>query len=144
MGFLGQFERTLDEKGRVAIPPELRAGLGAGAVLTRSFDNCLSIYPASRWEVLSRSVDDLPQIRSEVRDLARSLFGSAVACEFDAQGRISIPVFLREHASLRADVVVVGVNSRIEIWSRELWLQEQQKFVAEGARLAENFELVGL
>jgi MraZ protein len=144
MGFLGQFERTLDEKGRVAIPPELRAGLGAGAVLTRSFDNCLSIYPAARWEVLSRSVNELPQVRPEVRDLARSLFGSAVTCDFDAQGRVSIPVFLREHASLGSDVVVVGVNSRVEIWSKELWLQEQQKYIAEGARLAETFELVGL
>ncbi|HEX6506619.1 MAG TPA: division/cell wall cluster transcriptional repressor MraZ [Chloroflexota bacterium] len=135
--FLGQYERTLDDKGRLAIPAELRAGLGTGAVLTRSFDNCLCIYPAARWEALARAVDDLPQVRSEVRILARSLFGGAVACEFDRQGRMGVPAFLREHAGLYGDAVIIGVNSRIEIWNKDAWLQEQDRFEHDGARLAE-------
>jgi MraZ protein len=139
--FLGQYERSLDDKSRLAIPSELRAGLGTGAVLTRSFDNCLCIYPAARWEALARAVDDLPQVRSEVRILARSLFSGAVPCEFDRQGRVVVPAFLREHAGLNGEVVIVGVNSRIEIWSREAWLQEQQRFEREGARLAEALSI---
>jgi MraZ protein len=134
--FLGQYERILDEKSRLAIPTELRAGLGNGAILTRSFDKCLCIYPAARWEKLALAVDDLPDVRTEVRDLARLLFGSAVLCEFDRQGRTSVPSFLREHAGLRSDVVIVGVNSRVEIWDRESWSGEQTKFEAQGPSLA--------
>src|SRR5579872_621945 len=122
---LGQFERTLDDKSRLAIPLELRSALGTGAVLTRSFDNCLCIYPAARWEALANAVNDLPQVRAEARLLARALFGGAVSCEFDRQGRMGIPSFLREHAGLTGDVVIAGVNGHIEIWDRESWLQEQ-------------------
>jgi MraZ protein len=139
--FLGQYERSLDEKSRVAIPAELRAGLGTGAVITRSFDNCLCIYPAARWEVLASALDDLPQVRSEARILARSLFGGAVPCEFDRQGRIVVPAFLREHAGISGEVIIVGVNSLVEIWSREAWLQEQQRFEKEGAQLAEALSM---
>lgn len=134
--FLGQYERSIDEKGRLAIPTEFRASLGTGAVLTRSFDNCLCIYPAPKWETFARAVDDLPQVRPEVRDLARSLFGSAVLCEFDRQGRLSVPAFLRDYAGLTSEAVVVGVNSRVEIWRREAWVQQQNAFADEGAQLA--------
>ena len=135
--FLGQYERSLDDKSRLAVPPELRTGLGNGAVLTRSFDNCLCIYPAAKWEALARAVDDLPEARYEARALARSLFSGAVPCDFDRQGRISIPAFLREHAGLTGEVVITGVFSRVEIWSKEAWTAERQKFETEGAQLAE-------
>lgn len=135
--FLGQYERSLDDKGRLAIPPELRAGLGMGAVLTRSFDNCLCIYPAGKWESLARAVDDLPDTRYEVRVLARSLFGGAVPCEFDRQGRMVIPAFLREHAALQGDVIILGVCSRVEIWSKEAWVNERQTIESQGTKLAE-------
>jgi MraZ protein len=134
--FLGQYERSLDDKGRVAMPPELRAGLGSGAVLTRSFDTCLCIYPAAKWESLARAVDDLPQVRYEVRSLARSLFSGAVACEFDRQGRTGIPSYLRDHAGIRADVIIAGVGSRVEIWDKEAWRAERQNFESEGPHLA--------
>lgn len=135
--FLGQYERSLDDKCRLAIPVELRNGLAPGAILTRSFDNCLCIYPAARWESLALAINDLPDVRPEVRDLARSLFGSAVPCDFDRQGRVVIPAFLREHAGLTGEAVVVGVNSRVEIWDREAWRQRQERFEREGTRLAE-------
>jgi MraZ protein len=135
--FLGQYERSVDDKGRMAIPPELRAGLGNGAVLTQGFDNCLCIYPAARWEALARAVDDLPQTRYEARSLARSLFGGAVPCEFDRQGRVAIPAFLREYAALQNDVVIVGVYSRVEVWSRQAWMGERQKIESDSAQLAE-------
>jgi len=135
--FLGQYERSLDDKSRLAIPTELRAGLGSGAVLTRSFDNCLCIYPAAKWEALARAVDDLPQVRYEARVLARSLFSGAVPCDFDRQGRVTVPAYLREHAGIYGDVVVAGVYSRVEIWSKDAWVQERQKFEGEGSQLAE-------
>ena len=138
---LGEYERSLDEKCRVAIPIELRTGLGTGAIITRSFDNCLCIYPAARWEVLANALDDFPQVRAEARILARSLFGGAVPCDFDRQGRILIPAFLREHAGMSGEVIVVGVNSHVEVWSREAWLQQKQRFEKESAQLAEALSL---
>ncbi len=139
--FLGQYERSVDDKSRVAVPSELRTGLGAGAVMTRSFDACLCIYPAARWDVLSRALEDFPQVRAEARILARSLFGSAVPCDFDRQGRIVIPAFLREHASLKGEVVIVGVNSHCEIWDRDAWRQEELRFEKESVQLAEMLSI---
>ena len=141
--FLGQYERSLDDKSRLAIPAELRTGLGSGAVLTRSFDNCLCIYPAAKWETLARAVDDLPQVRYEARVLACSLFSGAVPCEFDRQGRVVIPAFLREHAGINGDVVIAGVYSRVEIWAKDAWLGERQKFEGEGSQLAEVLTISG-
>ncbi len=135
--FLGQYERSLDDKSRLAIPVELRTGLGNGAVLTRSFDNCLCIYPAAKWEALARAVDDLPEVRHEARMLARALFSGAVPCEFDRQGRVVIPAFLREHAGLNGETMVIGVYSRVEVWSKAAWLEQRQMFESDGAQLAQ-------
>lgn len=139
--FLGQYERSLDEKSRVAIPAEFRVGLDVGAVITRSFDNCLCIYPAARWESLAQALDDFPQVRSEARLLARSLFGGAVPCDLDRQGRVVVPAFLREHAGISGEVIIVGVNSHVEIWSRDAWLEQKQRFQKESAHLAEALSL---
>ncbi|MGI8824744.1 MAG: division/cell wall cluster transcriptional repressor MraZ [Chloroflexota bacterium] len=141
--FLGQYERTVDDKSRLAVPPELRSNLSAGAVLTRSFDSCLCIYPATKWEALAQAVDDLPEVRYEARVLARSLFGGAVPCDFDRQGRVVIPGFLREHAGIHGDVVMAGVCSHVEIWAKDAWLAERQKFDGEGQSLAEILLISG-
>jgi MraZ protein len=139
--FLGQYQRSLDDKGRLAIPAGLRAALGPGAVLTRSFDHCLCIYPAARWESLARAIQDLPEVSPEARSLARSLFSSAVPCVFDRQGRLTVPAFLREHADLRVGAVILGINDRVELWSREAWIQEQARLEAGGPALARALSL---
>jgi MraZ protein len=126
--FLGQYDRSLDDKSRLAIPTELRNGLGHGAVLTRSFDNCLCIYPAAKWESLAQAANDLQDLRPEARMRARAIFSGAVPCEFDRQGRIVIPAFLREYAGISGDVTVAGVGSRVEIWSRQAWREQTQAF----------------
>lgn len=126
--FLGQYERSLDDKSRLAIPAELRAGLGTGAVLTRSFDNCLCIYPAAKWEALAQAADDLQDLRPEARTRARALFSGAVPCDFDRQGRVVIPAFLREFAGINGDVTIAGVGSRVEIWNRASWAEQSKAF----------------
>lgn len=128
--FLGQYERSLDDKSRLAIPAELRNGLGHGAVLTRSFDNCLCIYPAAKWEALAQAANDLQDLRPEARTRARALFSGAVPCDFDKQGRMVIPAFLREFAGIGSsgDVTIAGVGSRVEIWSRGAWVSETAAF----------------
>lgn len=126
--FLGQYERSLDDKGRLAIPAELRAGLGNGAILTQGSDTCLCIYPAAKWEALAQAANDLQDLRPEARQYARKLFSSAVPCEFDRQGRVGIPAFLREYAGLRGDITIAGVGSRVEIWERETWREQTTAF----------------
>lgn len=137
--FLGKYERSVDDKSRVVMPPELRSDLAQGAVLSRSFDNCLCIYPVAKWESLARAVDDLPEVRYEARILARSLFGGATACDLDRHGRFAIPAFLREHANLQDDVVIVGLYSRIEIWGKEAWLAEHREVERDAPQLAQAF-----
>jgi MraZ protein len=134
--FLGQYERTLDDKSRLAIPNELRSGLGDRPILVRSFDKCLCVYPAARWESLAMAFDDLPDMTSDGHGLARAVFAGAVACDFDKQGRVNIPAFLREHAGLSGDAVVLGVNSRVEIWDKPTWMHEQQRFETQTPNLA--------
>lgn len=137
--FLGQYHRSVDGKGRVAVPADLRSALGPGSVLTRSFDGCLSIYPASKWNAMARSIDDLPDMRYEARTTARALFSSAVPCTFDRQGRVSIPAFLRDHAGLNGDdAIIVGVGGHVEIWSRSSWLRQHETLRSEGRQLAET------
>jgi MraZ protein len=126
--FLGQYERTLDDKSRLAIPNELLSGLGERPVLARSFDKCLCMYPSARWESLAIAFDDLPDMPSDGHTLARAVFAGAVPCDLDKQGRVNIPAFLREHAGLSGDAIVLGVNSRVEIWDRQTWAHEQQRF----------------
>lgn len=138
---LGHYERSLDDKGRLTLPSELRAGLGDGAVLTRSFDSCLCIYPARKWDALARTVENLPEARVENRVLARSLFGSAIRCEFDRQGRMVMPSFLREHARLGPDAVILGVYTHVEIWGKETWLSQHQALGSENQLLAEVLSL---
>lgn len=126
--FLGQYDRTVDDKGRLAIPGELRNGLGHGAVMTRSFDNCLCIYPAAKWEALAQAANDLQDLRPEARFRARALFSGAVPCDFDSQGRVALPAYLREYAGISGDVTIVGVGSRVEVWNRITWNQLSQTF----------------
>ncbi len=126
--FLGQYDRTVDDKGRLAIPGELRNGLGHGAVMTRSFDNCLCIYPAAKWEALAQAANDLQDLRPEARLRARALFSGAVPCDFDSHGRVIVPAYLREYGGISGDVTVVGVGSRVEVWNRTTWNQISQGF----------------
>ena len=142
--FLGQYERRIDDKSRLAIPANLRVGLDRGAVLGRSFDNCLCIYPVDRWEALARAADDLVQVRYEARALARALFSTAVPCRLDRQGRVVVPAFLREYANLQDEVIVLGVGSHVEIWDREQWMRERQTAAGARARLAEELATVEL
>ncbi|HZU12567.1 MAG TPA: division/cell wall cluster transcriptional repressor MraZ [Chloroflexota bacterium] len=133
---LGQYDRSLDEKSRLAIPAELRSALGSGAVLTRSFDPCLCIYPAARWEALAQASSDLEDLRPEARLAARALFSGAVTCEFDRQGRLVVPAYLREYADIHGDVTIAGVGNRVEIWNRRAWAEQLASFgaVAEDMR----------
>ncbi|MBE5961506.1 MAG: division/cell wall cluster transcriptional repressor MraZ [Lachnospiraceae bacterium] len=116
--FMGEYNHTIDAKGRIIIPSKFRDDLGDHFVVTLGLDGCLFLYPNDEWENFVAGLKNLPGNR-EARQLQRYFMAGAADCEVDKQGRILIPNKLREHANLEKDVVFVGVLSKIEIWSKE-------------------------
>ncbi|WDF81677.1 division/cell wall cluster transcriptional repressor MraZ [Lacticaseibacillus pabuli] len=119
--FMGEFHHNLDAKGRLIVPAKFREQLGASFVLTRGMDGCLFGYPESEWEALQAKLAQLPLTKKDARTFVRFLYSAATECELDRQGRINVPKSLMQHADLSKACVLVGVSSRIEIWSEERW-----------------------
>ncbi len=121
--FLGQFSYKLDSKGRLTIPSRYREELPTEIVVTRGMDRCLAVYPIDGWKVMSEKVTSLPITDPRARSLRRQLFADAINLELDRQGRILIPDRLREYAGLElsSDVVIVGLDSFVELWDPERW-----------------------
>lgn len=120
--FEGQYNHTIDTKGRLSIPPKFREELGSTFHVTRGMDGCLFAYDDENWENFKNSLMKLPKLTSkELRNLRRIFISGAASVEVDKQGRILIPAALREIAGLEKDVVLAGVGDCIEIWSQERW-----------------------
>ncbi|MHB8620141.1 MAG: division/cell wall cluster transcriptional repressor MraZ [Chloroflexota bacterium] len=129
---LGEFQHTLDEKGRLAVPAKYRSLFADGAVVTRGFEKCLVLYPNAEWEAWAEKVTSLPNAQPEARRLMRLVFSGATDCELDKLGRINIPAYLRQHAELNGEVALVGLGTRMEIWDRQRWAIELAATVDEG------------
>ena len=112
---LGEYQHSLDEKGRLIIPAKFREDLGENFVITRGLDNCLFAYPLVQWKTIEEKVKELPTSQAETRAFVRMFFSGAVEAELDKQGRIIIPQHLREHARIERDVYVIGVSTKVEI-----------------------------
>lgn len=119
--FIGEYQHSLDNKGRIIIPSKFRIELGEVFVMTKGLDNCLFVYPKREWEILEGKLKTLPLTNRDARAFVRFFFSGASECELDKQGRALIPPNLREHSKLEKDVVVIGVSTRLEIWSKEEW-----------------------
>lgn len=119
--FLGEYEHSVDTKGRVAVPAKFRSQLEGGLVVTRGFERCLQVYPMEQWQTLSERVSSLSLGAAEARQLRRLLFSSAFDTEVDKQGRIVLPSGLREYAGIGDLAVVAGMNTYFEIWSQTDW-----------------------
>jgi len=117
---LGEFKSTLDSKGRMNFPVKVREELGDVFMISKTLDqHCIKVYTMEDWNALADKIKELPQTKTA--NLQRVLFGSAFAVEPDKQGRALIPAPLREYAGLKADVVIVGLVGRAEIWDKEKW-----------------------
>lgn len=119
--FIGQYQHSIDEKGRVHIPARFRESLGGTFVLTRGLDNCLFAFPLVEWAKLEEQLKGLPFTKADARAFTRFFFAGAAEVELDRQGRVVVPPHLREYAKLDRDVVVLGVSDRVEIWSKDVW-----------------------
>ncbi|SNX52797.1 division/cell wall cluster transcriptional repressor MraZ [Thermoanaerobacterium sp. RBIITD] len=118
---MGQYDHTIDAKGRVIIPAKFREELGDKFVLTRGLDNCLFVYSLAEWSNIEMKLKSLPLNRKDARAFTRFFLAGATECEIDKQGRVLIPTNLREYAKIDKEVVIIGVSSRVEIWSKEVW-----------------------
>jgi MraZ protein len=119
--FLGEYQHSVDSKGRLVLPSRFRDRLERGLVVTKGQERCLYVFPIDKWGQEVEQVNNLPRTDRRSRNYARSFFGSASDQQLDRQGRIQIPQPLREYASLAKDVVVIGVADRVEIWNVESW-----------------------
>lgn len=119
--FIGEYQNSIDSKGRIIVPSKFRDQLGSKFILTKGLDNCLYIYPMDEWNKFQDKLTSLPVANKDARAFVRYFFSSAVECEIDKQGRLTIPQNLREHARIDKELVTIGVLSKIEIWSKQEW-----------------------
>lgn len=129
--FLGEYEHTIDAKGRMAVPAKFRVHLDRGAVISKGMGRCLSVYTMQRWEEKSAALVE-GKADEELRAFERRIYPSASEVELDGQGRLVIPAKLRVYAGLNAEVTVAGVRDHIEIWDRATWQEYQQSLDSEG------------
>ncbi|WP_063566993.1 division/cell wall cluster transcriptional repressor MraZ [Paenibacillus sp. O199] len=144
--FMGEFQHSIDDKGRVIIPAKFRESLGPSFVVTRGLDQCLFVYPMEEWGVMEQKLKALPLMKSDARAFTRFFFSGATECELDKQGRVNLPGSLREYAKLDKDCVVLGVSNRVEIWSKGIWEsyfnQSEEAFNDIAEKLVDfNFDL---
>ncbi|MFA6730979.1 MAG: division/cell wall cluster transcriptional repressor MraZ [Eubacteriales bacterium] len=128
--FTGEYWYSMDQKGRVSIPPKLREGLGEEFKITKGFDKCLCVYPLDEWTSFANKIKELPEARQ--RHARRYFFSGTSEGSLDAQGRIALPPVYRQFALLEKDVVIIGNENHIEIWSADEWENEQQNMSSEG------------
>ncbi|GAW92153.1 division/cell wall cluster transcriptional repressor MraZ [Calderihabitans maritimus] len=136
--FMGEYQHTIDDKGRLTLPARFREGLGDSFVVTKGLDNCLFVYPMDEWKQLEQKLKALPFTKKEARAFVRFFFSGATECGFDKQGRILLPANLREYAGLEKDVVIIGVSTRVEIWSKVNWDKYSKDAEADYEEIAEN------
>ena len=131
--FRGTFDHTLDAKNRLTIPARYRASLAEGLVLAIPVDlePCVGIWRQEEYDAYSRrALDELPPLSSRRSEMQRFFFGNSQEADLDAAGRVMIPGFLGEHASLKKDVVVVGVGDRLELWNGDAWSQHRSALLS--------------
>ncbi len=140
--FMGEYNHTIDAKGRLIIPSKFREILGDVFVVTKGLDGCLFVYDNEEWKLFEEKLRALPITNKEARQFVRFFLAGAAEVEVDKQGRILIPNVLREFAQLNKDVTLVGVGSRIEIWGRERF--EDTAVCEDMDEIAEHMAQLGL
>jgi MraZ protein len=132
--FLGTHEPRLDEKGRLILPAKFREELSAGLVITKGQERCLYVFPSQEFSEITQTLKQAPVTAKSARDYSRVMFAGAHDEIPDRQGRVTIPQALRTYAGLEKDCVVIGANTRVEIWDSNSWneyLADREKSFAE-------------
>jgi MraZ protein len=133
--FLGEYQHTLDKKGRVSLPAKFRAETTGRLVISKGFDDCLWVFPADSYTLFLDRLVAEDDFRGNARKVRRHFMAGAVETELDSAGRITLPQVLRDHAGLEKDVAITGNGDRIEIWDSEKWAE----YSAQTADSIEDF-----
>ncbi len=142
--FMGEYQHSLDAKGRLIIPVKFRDELGESGVITRGLDNCLFLFPQDEWRVLEAKLKSLPLTKADARQFVRFFFSGATEVELDKQGRIIVPQNLREYGQLDKEATIIGVSNRVEIWSRTRWDSYMDEAENSYEIIAENIVELGI
>jgi len=138
--FFGEFEYKIDEKGRVPLPPRFRRELRDGVVLMPGVEKCIWAYPIVEWKKLATSLTTGSFSPSKMRRLNRAIFATAFLLGIDGQGRIALPIPLREYAQIVDEVVIAGANTYLEIWNSVLWEEEKAASQEQVWQIIESLE----
>jgi MraZ protein len=138
--FFGEYSYKVDEKGRLPLPPKFRRQMKEGVILAKGMgEKCIAAYPITEWKRLSDSLAAKAVTPANLRKLNRAIFGSAFGASFDGQGRITLPVPLREYAGIGDTAIVVGANNRVELWSEDEWKVEKTSAEEQASQIIESF-----
>lgn len=142
--FIGEYQHTIDQKKRLAVPVKFRQLLGKKAVITRGLDNCLFLYSFKEWQKLAKKLSQLPISQADARGFARLMLAGAMEVNLDGLGRILVPDYLKKYASLERKIVVAGLYNRVEIWDERKWKEYQKKTEGEVGDMAERLRELGV
>ncbi len=142
--FIGEYSHNLDVKGRLAVPAKFRSKLEEGAVVTRGLDNCLFLYPKKEWGEIAKKLSSLPVSQSKARAFSRLMLAGAMDVEFDSQGRITLPEYLRKFANLDKRTIVAGLYDRLEIWNESDWEKYKEGAENDSSEIAEALGDLGV
>lgn len=141
---IGEYEHSLDDKGRVIMPVKLRTDIGERFIITKGLDGCLFVFSQTEWSNFEAKLKELPLTNKSARDFVRFFLSGATECEIDKQGRFLIVSNLRAYAEIKKEVVIIGVGTRIEIWDRERWNEYNSNDNMSADDIAENMTMLGI
>ena len=139
---IGEYEHTIDAKGRLSMPSKLRRDMGEAFIVTNGLDGCLFAFSQDEWKNFETKLKALPLSDKNARNFVRFFLAGATECEIDKQGRFLIPGNLREAAKLEKEAVIIGVGTRLEIWNKEIWASKDEEISAD--EIAENMTMLGI
>ena len=139
---IGEFKHNIDAKGRIIMPMKLRAGVGEHFVATKGLDGCIFIFSIKEWEKFEEKLRTLPISNKNARTFTRFFLAGAYECEIDKQGRFILSETLKEFAKLEKELVIVGMDTRVEIWDKDVWKEKLEMMSTD--EIAENMEFLGI
>lgn len=142
--FIGQYTHTIDDKNRLSLPVKFRKEMGRRVIITPGLDGCLFVFTPTQWETISEKLGGSSMLQADTRSFNRYMLGGAVEADVDSIGRVLVPDFLKEKAQLKKEVVLIGVQNRVEIWNDTLWMEYKAKVEKEANSLAEKLGQIGV
>lgn len=142
--FIGEYNHNLDDKGRLAIPAKFRLILKKGAVVTKGLDNCLFLYSKDQFEKIAKKFAALPISQASARAFSRHMLAGAMDVEFDNQGRITLPEYLRSFSGLQKKIIVAGLYDHLEIWDENSWNKYKKENERNSNAIAEKLGDLGI